>query len=192
MRYAVCMPRSGKEARERLTKAALELFAERGFDDVTTAEIAARAEVTERTYFRHFPDKREVLFDGERMLTEWVTAALSSVPSDIASWQAMRRTVDLIVPRLEANRVDGDRLAALIEVTPGLRERAAAKEVTLIGLLVDLLVARGAASDEAALVARTAWGVLGHAIGSWRATPGTPLQQHVDRAFALLGGLVGG
>ncbi|WP_345373402.1 TetR/AcrR family transcriptional regulator [Frondihabitans cladoniiphilus] len=186
------MPRSGKEARERLTKAALELFAERGFDDVTTAEIAARAEVTERTYFRHFPDKREVLFDGERMLTEWVTAALSSVPSDIASWQAMRRTVDLIVPRLEANRVDGDRLAALIEVTPGLRERAAAKEVTLIGLLVDLLVARGAASDEAALVARTAWGVLGHAIGSWRATPGTPLQQHVDRAFALLGGLVGG
>ena len=184
------MPRSGKEARERLVRAALELFLERGFDAVTAAEIAARAGVTERTYFRHFPDKREVLFDGERALTEWVTEALASVPADVPLWPAIRRTVELIVPPLEANRPDSDRLAAIVAATPALRERAVSKEARLVATITDLLVGRGASADEAALVARTAWGVLAHAIGAWRAAPGTPLQQHVDHGFTLLSGLV--
>lgn len=184
------MPRSGREARERLVSSALELFVERGFDAVTAAEIAARAGVTERTYFRHFPDKREVLFDGERRLTEWVTEALASVPADVPPWQAMRRTVDLVVPLLEANRADGDRLAAIVAATPALQERAVAKEARLVALLADLLVGRGAPADEAALVAGTGWGVLAHAIRAWRSAPGTPLQVHVDRGFTLLGGLV--
>jgi AcrR family transcriptional regulator len=184
------MPRSGKEARERLVRAALELISERGFDAVTAAEIAARAGVTERTYFRHFPDKREVLFDGERQLIEWVTEALASVPADVPLWSAMRRTVDLIVPPLEANRPNSDRLAAIVAATPALRERAVSKEVRLIAMITDLLVARGASADEAALVARTAWGVLAHSIEAWRAAPGTALQGHIDRGFALLGGLV--
>ena len=186
------MPRSGNEARERLENAALELFAARGFDAVTTAEIAALAGVTERTFFRHFPDKREVLFDGERRLTAWVTEALASVPADVAPWPAMRRAVDLIVPPLEANREDGERLAAIAATTPAVRERAAAKEAHLVGLIADLLIARGAAPEEASLVARTCWGVLAHAIGAWRAAPGTPLRQHVDRAFDLLEGLLPG
>ncbi|MBM2623597.1 TetR/AcrR family transcriptional regulator [Actinoplanes sp. LDG1-06] len=184
------MPRSGKEARERLENAALTLFAARGFDAVTTAEIAALAGVTERTFFRHFPDKREVLFDGERRLTEWVTEALTSVPAGTAPWPTMRRVVDLLVPPLEANRADGDRLAAIAAATPAVQERAAAKEAHLIGLIADQLTARGAAPEEASLVARTGWGVLAHAIGSWRRAPGTRLQPHVDRAFDLLGGLV--
>jgi len=185
------MPRSGKEARERLVRSALELFSERGFDDVTAAEIAARAGVTERTYFRHFPDKREVLFDGERQLTEWVTDALASVPGDLPLWPAMRCTVDLIVPSLEANGPDGDRLAAIVAATPALHERAVAKEVRLVAMITDLLASRGASADEAALVARTAWGVLAQAIEAWRAAPGTPLQRHVDRGFTLLNDLVG-
>jgi AcrR family transcriptional regulator len=184
------MPRSGKEARERLVRAALDLFFERGFDHVTAAEIAERAGVTERTYFRHFPDKREVLFDGERRLTEWVTEALASVPADVALWPAMRRTVDLIVPPLEANRANSDRLAAIVAATPALRERAVSKEARLVAVIAELLVGRGASADEATLVARTAWGVLAHAIGTWRATPGTTLQGHVDRGFTLLRGLV--
>jgi AcrR family transcriptional regulator len=184
------MPRSGKQARERLEKAALELFLERGFDAVTTAEIAARADVTERTYFRHFPDKREVLFDGERRLTEWVTEALASVPAEVALWPTMRRTVDLIVAPLEANRQGGDRLAAIIAATPALRERAISKEAHLVALLTDLLVGRGASTDEAALVARTVWGVLAYAIEAWRAAPGTRLQPYVDHGFTVLSGVV--
>ncbi len=184
------MPRSGKEARERLVRAALELSHERGFDAVTTAEIATRAGVSERTFFRHFPDKREVLFDGERRLTEWVSDALGSVPADIAVWPAMRRAVDLIVPPLEANRPDSDRLAAIVAATPALRERAVLKEYRVVAVIADLLAGRGASADEAALVARTAWGVLGHAIEAWRASPGTSLQGHVDDGFTLLNGLI--
>ncbi|UFS60421.1 TetR/AcrR family transcriptional regulator [Subtercola endophyticus] len=184
------MPRSGKEARARLETAALELFAERGFDAVTTAEIASQAGLTERTYFRHFPDKREVLFDGERRLTAWVIDALASVPAETPPWQAMRRTIDAIVPPLEANRAAADRLSIIVTATPSLRERAASKEAHLVGLITDLLVDRGSSPDEAALVARTAWGVLTHAMGVWRAAPGTALQQHVDHDFSLLGGLI--
>jgi AcrR family transcriptional regulator len=180
------------EARERLVRAALELFFERGFDAVTAAEIATRAGVTERTFFRHFPDKREVLFDGERRLTDWVTEALASVPLDVALWPAMRRTIELITPRLEVNRPNGDRLAAIVAATPALRERAVSKEARLVTMITELLVDRGASPDEATLVARTAWGVLAHAIGSWRAAPGTSLQWHVDHGFTLLSGLVCG
>ena len=57
-------------ARERLQAAALDLFAERGYDQATAAEIAARADLTERTFFRHFADKREVLFDGQEALQD--------------------------------------------------------------------------------------------------------------------------
>ena len=184
------MPRSGKEARERLERAALELFAERGFDAVTTAEIAAQAGVTERTYFRHFSDKREVLFHGERRLTDWVTDALTSIPADVPPWTTMRRTVELIVAPLEANRADSDRLAAIVTATPALQERARAKEAHLVAVIVELLLARGVAPEEADLVARTAWGVLAHALHRWRASPGTSLQQHVHRGFVLLGVLI--
>lgn len=184
------MPRSGEQARDRLQKAALELFLQREFDAVTTAEIAAQAGVTERTYFRHFPDKREVLFDGEQRLTEWVTDALKTIPPDEAPWPAMRRAVTLIVGPLEDNREVADRLAAIVAATPALRERAASKEAHLVAVLIDLLIGRGASSDEAALVARTVWGVLTHAIQAWRAAPGSRLQSHIDRSFAVLVTLV--
>src|ERR1700677_33398 len=129
------MAGSRKDVRLRLQRAALELYAERGFDRTTAADIAALAGVTERTYFRHFPDKREVLFDGERRLTEWVTEALASVPADVPLWGALRRTVVLIVAPLEATRSDSDRLAAIVAATPALRERAVSKEARLVAII---------------------------------------------------------
>ncbi len=64
------------DARTRLQRAALELFREHGYDRTTAAGIAARAGVTERTFFRYFPDKREVLFDGEAVLRTALTASV--------------------------------------------------------------------------------------------------------------------
>ena len=57
-------------ARGRLARVALELYAERGFEQTTVEDIAERAGVTERTFFRHFADKREVLFDGSAVLQQ--------------------------------------------------------------------------------------------------------------------------
>ena len=68
------------DARGRLQKAALELYTERGFDQTTVAEIAERAGLTERTFFRYFADKREVLFAGSNVLQETLVAALAETP----------------------------------------------------------------------------------------------------------------
>src|SRR5487761_2310179 len=98
------MPRSGKEARERLVRAALELFLERGFDQTTAAEIAARAGVTERTFFRHFPDKREVLFDGQDILGTALSAAIGKAPPELPPMETLHRAFASITEMLERNR----------------------------------------------------------------------------------------
>ena len=61
-------------------KAALALYSERGFDQTTASQIAARAGLTERTFFRHFTDKREVLFGGSALLQERIVAGVAAAP----------------------------------------------------------------------------------------------------------------
>lgn len=187
------MPRSGRESRVRLQSAALELIAERGFEAVTTAEIAERAGVTERTFFRHFGDKREVLFEGENLLADWVATAFAAVPQDISAAQTMHRVIADIVPLLEQNRPNADRLEAITAETPALAERAASKEARLIELIADLLSERGEPEFEAQLIARASWSVLVVAMRAWRkAQCRTDLQTQVSRAFAALDRLTSG
>ena len=77
------MPRDGEKVRRLLQRAALELYGERGYEETTAAEIAAKAGVTERTFFRHFADKREVLFDGETALADVLSRAVLEAPPEI-------------------------------------------------------------------------------------------------------------
>ena len=70
----------GADARGRLQQAALELYGERGFEQTTVAEIAERAGLTERTFFRHFADKREVLFSGAGALQELLVSTVAGAP----------------------------------------------------------------------------------------------------------------
>jgi len=180
------VPRSGKESRARLERAAFELFLERGFDAVTTAQIAERAGVTERTYFRHFPDKREVLFDGERRLAEQLAAALGEVPESVPPLVTLQQAFHAVVPMLEGNRIAGLQLARIAAATPALRERAAAKEARMIDMLSSALRARGTGEEHAAIAARTGWGILAHAMGRWQADPAVPLGEQVELAFRQL------
>src|ERR1700679_3793706 len=77
------MVRWEPNARGRLESAAMELYRERGFDQTTVAEIAARAGLTERTFFRHFADKREVLFGGSGSLQDLLVGTLASTPDSV-------------------------------------------------------------------------------------------------------------
>src|SRR3981081_1221455 len=76
-------------ARGRLEQAAMELYGERGFDQATVAEIAARAGLTERTFFRHYADKREVLFGGRELLAEFLVSAVVGAPGSAAPIDAI-------------------------------------------------------------------------------------------------------
>ncbi|MGI3786618.1 MAG: TetR/AcrR family transcriptional regulator, partial [Janthinobacterium lividum] len=129
------MPRSGVEARQRLEQAALELYTEHGYDQTTTAQIAARAGLNERTYFRHFPDKREVLFGVEATQQSVLAQALAAVPEDVAPLAAVLQAFRSMAPDLERRRSVAERRHRIIATTPALRERELTKEAAL-GLVV--------------------------------------------------------
>ncbi|WP_410842646.1 TetR/AcrR family transcriptional regulator, partial [Paraburkholderia sp. BR14264] len=80
--------------RERLQTTALQLFAEQGYDQTTVAGIAAAAEVTERTFFRHFADKREVLFAGQDDFLGMFTTPIEAAPADAAPFDLVRRALE--------------------------------------------------------------------------------------------------
>src|SRR5580704_17920347 len=98
------MSRWEPNAAGRLAQAALELYIERGFEQTTVAEIAARAGLTERTFFRHFADKREVLFARSHMLQELVVAAVAGAPYSAAPIAAAAAGVEAAGALLEERR----------------------------------------------------------------------------------------
>src|SRR6202035_2298884 len=89
IKYDRGMGRWEPNARGRLEQAALELYLERGFEQTTVAEIAKRAGLTERTFFRHFADKREVLFSGAGALEELLVSAVAGAPESSAPMAAV-------------------------------------------------------------------------------------------------------
>ncbi len=176
------MPRSGAEARNRLREAALELYLDRGYDATTTAQIAERAGVTERTYFRHFADKREVLFDGEGELRTIMTDAITTAPAGVAPLPLVIRAYTAAVPLLVKNRPIAERRARVIAVTPSLQERAHAKGVALLDAVVAVLVVRGIPEPTARLAAQIGAAIFQRATRSWRDNPALDLGDLIHRA----------
>jgi AcrR family transcriptional regulator len=102
------MGRWEPDSRGRLQEAALALYSERGFDQTTAAEIAARAGVTERTFFRHFTDKREVLFGGSKLLQERILSGVARALTGHMPLEAVARGLDAAAALLgEAKRSGG-------------------------------------------------------------------------------------
>ena len=185
------MPRSGDEARQRLQHAALSLFGEQGYDGTTTAQIAARAGVTERTYFRHFTDKREVLFDGQEHFQANLVAGLTAAPDGpplLMLFHAYRAGFAL----LEHNRPFAEPRFRIIGATPALQEREAAKLSSVNRALTEALVARGVEAALAALASEVGMAAFGQATKRWIAEPPPgDLDGHLRRAFADLKSLTG-
>ena len=183
------MPRSGEDARRRLRQAALDLYRERGFDRTTTAEIAARAGVTERTFFRHFPDKREVLFDGETALREVLIDAVAEAPEGLAPLDILQRVFRTAGRRLEENRAVTEPRFRVIAATPALRERDLAKHASLVDAGVEALGRRGVDERLAGLATRAGWAAFDRAARDWVDDPSRSLSAHLDLAFGDLRGL---
>jgi AcrR family transcriptional regulator len=180
------MPRSGREAHERLQRAALELYVEQGFDQATTAEIAERAGVTERTFFRHFPDKREVLFGGEAFVRELLVTAVDDTPMGVAelgSLEVLRGACLALEEPLVEGREFFKTRHAVIAVTPVLRERDLAKTALLAEALASALSRRGVGSQQASLAARAAVAAVDAATTSWYEEPSGSLRTLINQAF---------
>ncbi|MFC8731740.1 TetR/AcrR family transcriptional regulator [Luteimicrobium sp. NPDC057192] len=180
------MPRSGAEARDRLERAALELYDERGYDQTTAADIAARAGVTARTFFRHFADKREVLFHVEAGLQEEMARALAAVPDDVPPLAAMLQAFRSMAPGMEANRRLAEARHRVIAATPALRERELAKAAAMAATVAAGLRARGLSEWHATLFAQVGTAALGHAVHAWTADPSADYDDLVVRTFAAL------
>ena len=180
------MPRDGQPARQRLQQAALDLYRERGFDQVTATEIAARASVTERTFYRHFADKREVLFGGEQRLRDALVAGVAGSPADLAPLPALLWSFRSLVPMLEASRPFSEPLQRVIAAAPALHERSQAKAAMLTEALAAALRDRGAPESEASLAARVGMAAFGHASAAWFRSPGQDLGRLFGEAFADL------
>ena len=177
------MPRSGAEARRRLQQAALELYRERGFDQTTTAEIAARAGVNERTFFRHFADKREVLFDGEADLRAALTQVVAEAPDGLQPLEILLCALRKVEPILEGNRPFAEPRLQVIARTPALRERDLAKAASLTAAVAQALRQRGVAERVAGLAAQTGWAAFHHAAQAWIDDPAQSLDAHLLQAF---------
>ncbi len=174
------------DIRDRLRQAALALFRERGYDRTTAAEVAARAGVTERTFFRHFPDKREVLFDREATLRDLLAAAVADAPAGLGPMNILLRAFRSVVPMLEANRHFSKPRHEVIAASPALLEREMAKTDALADALADALRARGTADAPATLASRTGMVAFVHAVVRWFDDPAPGLGDHLDRAFGEL------
>lgn len=165
------MPRSGAEARARLRDAALELYLENGYEATTTAQIAERAAVTERTYFRHFADKREVLFDGETELRDIMVTAIAGAPDGTPPLGLVIAAYIAAVPLFVAGRPVAVRRAEVIAVSPALRERAQAKAAALTDALIAALVSRGVPEATARLAAQVGSAAFERASREWYPHP---------------------
>jgi AcrR family transcriptional regulator len=177
------MPRNGEEVRKRLQWAALKLYRERGYEETTAAEIAAKAGVTERTFFRHFPDKREVLFDGEAEFMAALTAAIRKAPEELGPWDALFVAFDSVKQMFIENRPFTEPRQRVIARSPALQERAAAKSRSLTAAVASALCNRGLTVPEANLAAQIGMATLSHGVAAWFNDPSTDLGECIARAF---------
>jgi AcrR family transcriptional regulator len=160
------MGRWEPNARGRLEQAALELYLERGFDQTTVAEIAARAGLTERTFFRHFADKREVLFGGSE-LAVGVAAAVQGAPHSAAPLDAVAAALESTSDFFAERRAHARRRQLVIAANPSLQERELIKLASLASAMAGALRGRGVTEPTASLAAEAGIAVFKVAFERW-------------------------
>ncbi|MFI0728030.1 TetR/AcrR family transcriptional regulator [Streptomyces sp. NPDC021225] len=161
------MSRWEPNARGRLEQAALDLYSERGFEQTTVAEIAKRAGLTERTYFRHFADKREVLFGGTGPLHDLLMNTVAAVPESTAPIAVVTAALDAVAAVFQGRHAHSRKRQAVIVANPELRERELIKMAAWSAALADALRRRGVADPAASLAAEAGIAVFKVAFERW-------------------------
>jgi AcrR family transcriptional regulator len=154
-------------ARGRLEQAAFVLYSENGFDNTTVAEISARAGLTERTFFRHFADKREVLFSGATTLQDELVGATANAPDDVAPIEAVAAGLEAAAVLLSERVALARQRQAIIASSAELRERELIKLASLGDALAETLRERGVGEPAASLTAEIGIAVFRTAFERW-------------------------
>ncbi|MER7175478.1 TetR family transcriptional regulator [Streptomyces mesophilus] len=175
------MARWEPNARGRLEQAALELYRERGFEQTTVKEIAQRAGLTERTFFRHFADKREVLFPHTNPLNEALATAVAQAPQTASPIDAVAHALGAAAALLEERRELARQRQTVIDARPELRERELIKLASLVESIAEALRGRGVAEPAATLAAEAGVAAFKHAFVRWIAEDGTADLAHLVR-----------
>jgi AcrR family transcriptional regulator len=160
------MARWEPDSRRRLHEAAFALYAERGFDSTTVAEIASRAGLTERTFFRHFADKREVLFAGSEAFQQAMVSAVAGAPESAAPLDAVAAGLEAAAAQIPGRELARQR-QAIIAANPELQERELIKFASLSDALTNTLRDRGLGDTAASLLADAGLAVFRVAFERW-------------------------
>jgi AcrR family transcriptional regulator len=167
VRYARSMTRWQPDSRGRLEVAALELYLEQGFENTTVAEIAERAGLTERTFFRHFADKREVLFPGGSTFQNLITEGAASAPLELGPLDAAFAGLVAVSEFLQERLPFSQKRQRIISANAELQERELIKLQALSTALAETLRTRGVGDPTAGLVAEVAVALFKTSFERW-------------------------
>ena len=167
------MARWEPDARGRLLRAAIDLFHEQGYEATTTSQIAERAGLTKTTLFRLFPDKREILFQGQEKLVALAEDGVRTAPARSSVFDVLAAGITAMTDtHSDEQRSYGSRINALAASSPELRERAAYKRSTITRSIEDALTARFGDSRRVGLMADLGVRAYYQAFELWIASPG--------------------
>lgn len=171
----------------------MELYAERGFETTTVAEIAERAGLTERTFFRHFADKREVLFSGSANLQELLTERVTAAPGSAGPMEAVRGALEAAGAVIQERGEWAKKRQEVIAANAELRERELIKLASMASTLADALRRRGVKDPVAGLTAEAGIAAFKVAFERWVQEPtkrNLPrlIRQSIDQLRAVTSG----
>jgi AcrR family transcriptional regulator len=165
------MVRWEPDSRGRLAQAAMTLYGEQGFDQTTVAEIAERAGLTERTFFRHFSDKREVLFFGAQTFQELLVATVIGAPTSATAMEAATLALEAAGDFFGPRREFAFQRQRIIDASTELRERELIKLASLAEAIASALRQRGVEDPTAALTGEVAIAIFKISFDRWVSAP---------------------
>jgi AcrR family transcriptional regulator len=187
------MGRWEPNARGRLEQAAMELFQELGYARTTVEGIAARAGLTERTFFRYFTDKREVLFSGSADLETLIVETIEGAPKTMAPLDAVAAALEATAPLFEERRGHARKRRGVIAAHAEFRERELIKLASLAVAVAASLRKRGVPVPTAALAAEAGIAVFRNAFERWvDDKEQRPLSAHIQGALKELRAVTAG